>query len=100
MSRRKRSQYLTPATEKLLRLMVENEEELVGDGGQWWVGLHRTNAKAVYRLLRLCLVRKSNIGGGCEIYYAETEAKTIIADPDYVPLIIRASRTGKAQFGD
>lgn len=87
--RRVRSPYLTPAMARVLTNMREEEEELVGDRGQWWVGEHRTNWATARRLLRLCLVRTINVPTSMECFVINETGRAILDDPTYVPPILR-----------
>ncbi len=86
-----RSPFLTAASEKVLRLMVEAQDtmdgELVCDGLEVWVGMHRTNRAVLNSLLLNCLIRGPETNGGTEIYRACEESRAILENPSYQPMI-------------
>ena len=87
---------LTPACAKVLRLMVENDEELAVEGMQCWVGSHRTSRVVVKRLLEECLIAPD---GRESIYYHPTpDAKHVLDDPDYETRWREHLRTGKPVY--
>jgi hypothetical protein len=89
----KRNPFLTPAMERVLRILVNDPHEyLIGDRGEWWVGDHRTNQQTLHRLLHICVLSGPDSTGGCEIYTTNSESSAVLNDPKYVPLIVRHQR--------
>lgn len=81
---------LSKAAIKVLRMIVEDEEDLFCSNGECWVGYHRTTNKVLNELLRLCLIKNDSVS---ENYYGPTsEAKEILNNPNYIPEIIRILR--------
>lgn len=90
---------LTPAAARVLKWMLDEEEELVVEGIQAWVGKHRTHPILARRLLRHCLITDADFHGTKARYYIPTpDAQRVLDDPDYEPAIDEALRTGKQVF--
>lgn len=90
-----RSPYLTIGMERVLREMRDQDEELVYEpgGGGWWVGLKKTSGQVGNALLRLCLIHREEYEGGrLERYSLNEDAKRVLEDSDYVPLIVQVAR--------
>lgn len=87
---------LTPARARVLRWMIDEEEELVVEGICAYVGLHRTHPSVALQLLRHCLIKDSQFHGmGAHYYEATQEAQRVLDDPNYECMIDEALRTGK-----
>ena len=92
----KRSRFLTPGMERVLRWMAADgeERELVTEAGEAWYGHNRTSIATVNRLLRLCLLHDDGGDGAMgdekfRRYSLNEEGYQIVTDPEYVPLIVK-----------
>ncbi len=87
---------LTAASARVLRWMIDEDEELVVEGICAYVGLHRTHPKIALGLLRHCLIKDSQFHGvGAHYYEVTSEAERVLDDPEYEGMIDEAIRTGK-----
>ncbi len=76
--------------EKVLRLMRDEDEDLVTEGLECWVGLTRTSRTVVHSLLGLCLIKQDEYTVSSFRRYVLSEDGTkILADPVYIPRILR-----------
>lgn len=71
--------------------------EIVCEGRECWLDERRVARGTVNKLLRLCLLSVETIDGRFERYEPNEETFRVLADPGYVPAILKALRTGKAQ---
>ncbi len=91
----KRNPYLTPAMERVLKIMRDDEDDLVQEGRECWVGDHRTSSAVVKRLLQFCLIRPDgqNRGDGKFWRYTITSCGTrCLGDKNYTPMIVSELR--------
>lgn len=72
--------------------MLDQDEELAWEGIECWVGSERFSPRTAYKALRLCLIAPD---GGIYWHAKAAEAKRVLSDPAYVPMIVRAMRSGK-----
>lgn len=81
--------------ERLLRDMVEVEDELAVEGNMAFVGTTRYAVRTVRALTRLCLISPSG-GSALDTYWHLAPCgRRIIEDPAYEPAIITAIQTGR-----
>ena len=93
-----RSKFLTVAMEKLLRQMIDEEDELAMDGIQVFVGATRYSRATVNKLVELCLITPDD-GRITSTYWHLTPCgRNIIKDSNYEPAIVTSMRTGKPVF--
>lgn len=88
----KRSPYLTAGSERVLTMIRDSEdEELVYSApGGWWVGNEEVDGRCCLRLLRLILIHREDYGSAnFERYTINEEGQRILADPKYVPAVMR-----------
>lgn len=86
---------LTPASARVLRQMIDEDEELVTEGIAAYVGSTRTSVHVVYHLLRECLLRDVSDEGGMKRYVVHDEAAKVLSDPAYETRWREHLRTGK-----
>lgn len=94
MSRWPANHHLTPAMERTLRRMRDEDEELVKATGDAfsWVGLTRVHPGTVMALLQLCLIsgELSDRPGACDRFHINEDGRGVLDSADYVPRIVRA----------
>jgi hypothetical protein len=91
-----RSPYLTAASERVLRSMVEDGDDLVVEGFAVWVGARRTSRSVVVALEKNGLIKRLSMPGTAGEYFTVTpDAKPILADPLYEPRWAEFLRTGQ-----
>ena len=67
-----------------------DDAEIVCEGRTCFVGLDTVSKATVYELLRLVLIRDdSDQGKGVERYSLNEEGRALLADPDYIPQIVK-----------
>lgn len=96
---------LTKRAREVLRMLVEEKDDdgedldILGERGRWYVGLEPTSWAVVKQLLQCCLIHPiddhSGLGAKIQVYIArKEEAVKVLADPEYVPEMIRLIREG------
>lgn len=85
--------------ERVLRRLVADglEGDVVGENGQWWCGNERASWSTVRKLLTLCLIGEDgeNHAEGFERYVLNEEGRRILADPTYVPMIVKSLKEAR-----
>lgn len=86
-----RNIFLTRAMENVLRIMRDEEEYIIVEGAEAWVGSHKTNVATVHHLLRLCLVSQEQGPGEDKIqhYNINEDGRKVLEDPLYTPRIVK-----------
>jgi len=87
-----RNPLLSERMEAVLRMMLDNEEELVVEGREAWVGDVRTSNFIVKRLLWLCAVKdvSSNQHTSFRQYEINEDGRGLLKSHTYVPRIVKA----------
>ena len=92
---------ISAAATRVLTAMLEAEvsdelddAEVVCDKGSCYLGLDTVSKRTVNELLRLCLVGYDD-SGGAEHYTLNEEGRKMVADPEYVPIIVAALKRRK-----
>lgn len=89
---------LTPASARVLRQMLDEDEELVNEGLTAYVGSNRTSVAVIYHLLREVLIRDVSDQNGMKRYVAQDEVRQTLDDPTYETRWREHLRTGKPIF--
>lgn len=91
------NKYLTTDMHRVLVKMraVEEDDELThATPGGWWIGDERIDGRTCYRLLRLCLIHRSQDSrDDYERFTLNEEGQRVLDDPAYEPMIIAALET-------
>lgn len=94
VNRRAINKHLTSDMHRVLSKMlaVEHDDELThATPGGWWLGDDQINGRTCYRLLRLCLLRRTQDSTEAyERYTLNEEGRRVLSDPAYVPQIVPA----------
>ena len=91
---------LTKSMEKVLQILVNEDEYIICEGLRVWVGDYRTSWKTVYRLLQLCLIQEDELSskGGVTIYFPNSEAHKVLSNPKYKPEILMANNVSVEEY--
>lgn len=88
---------LTKSSARVIRLMIEDGEDLVTEGIVAYVGCTRTSIPTVYHLLRECLIRDvSDQNSKLRRYELSDDAERALGDPAYQTRWREHLRTGKS----
>ena len=94
MSRWPVNKYLTPAMERVLRQMRDEDEELVKADGDpfWYCGLTRVHGLTARSLHQLVLVsgEMGDRRGMLDRFHINEDGRGVLDSADYVPRIVRA----------
>jgi len=88
--------YLTPAMERVLKRMRDEDEELVKADGEafWWCGLERVHPSTANQLHALVLVsgELSDRPGALDRFHINEDGRGVLERADYVPRMVRAMK--------
>lgn len=87
---------LTPASARMLRQMIEEDEEVVTEGIIAYVGSTQYSVATVYKLLREVLIKDvSSTNDAMKRYIPNQDAQSALEDPAYETRWREHERTGK-----
>lgn len=81
------------AIRRVLQMMADEDEELVHEGREWWVGLHRTSGAVSGVIIKCALVKDVSDSGDSRVqrYSLSAEGERWLKDETYIPLLLRPS---------
>ena len=98
---------VSPGERDLLRRIIEAEDSEDGDDlveatpGGWWLGSSQVSGKVCWRLLRHVLIRREDFASaGMQHWSVNETGRRVVADPAYVPPMIRMACGEQGPFDE
>lgn len=89
---------MTPAATRLLTAMRDEEEDLVCDRLECWVGLTRFSRRTVTALLRLTAISECRFPGGGETYTLNDTGRALLRRPELEAELMNTLLKGSGSF--